>query len=140
MMGLQSTTELMTPLHVHGARTPEEYRALQRQFIANCRRARPTRRVAEPWLSLDSLGAYVTGGKWVVACPCGNKPSAHPDWHLACCFEPECGAIYQGVRFPEDAAAITEILLRRAPRYQSWLPSETLADLVNENARLGIPS
>jgi hypothetical protein len=127
--------EIMTPLHVHGARTPEEYRALQRKFIKQGRIARPALAWSDPAVAPIAPPVFIAGGKWVVRCLCANCPSVHPVWRLACCFE--CGAIYEDLQVPEAAAAIAATLLERAhPSQRNWLPSEDLVRLEAETARL----
>jgi len=78
----------------------------------------------------------VSGGYWVVMCVCGNAPSAHPDWHLACCFE--CGAIYRYLDVPIDRAEIESVLVRRPMAHRHWVVGETVADLARENAAHGV--
>lgn len=131
--------ELYTPLHVHGAATPAEYRAAQRRFLANRRQARPD--LPTPRQPRPAAGpppeAFVSGGKWVIRCSCGNAPSVHPDWRLALCFE--CGASYEGVVIPAQRRAIEQALLTRPQaRQRHWTPGETADDLTAENRRNGV--
>lgn len=136
-MGLLSTTTLMTPLHVHGVRTPEEYRALQRSAIANGKTARPGLNWKEPWPSDRGRSAFVSGGKWIVICDCGNGPSADPEWRLALCLE--CGAVYEDVALPDDRAEIERLLLERAQvSNRHWHRAETVSDLARDNAAHGV--
>lgn len=136
-MALWPSDSLMTPLHVHGARTSDEYRAMQRRIIVNGRALRPALQWREPWVAPAGRAVTVSGGKWVVSCDCGNGPSADPSWRLACCFE--CGAVYERLVFPDEAAEIERLLLAR-PRIgtRHWSPTETAADLARENARQGV--
>lgn len=130
-------TTLMTPLHVHGVRTEADYRALQSQFIARGRQVRPALQWRDPWVCADQPDVFVAGGKWLVACACGNAPSVSPEWRLALCFE--CGAIYEGVTMPPDAAAIEAVLSRRPhPINRAWRRPETVEDLQRENAAHGV--
>ncbi len=79
--------------------------------------------------------AFVSDGRWVVDCLCGNGPSASPEWGVAICCE--CGALYRPT-FPADAAtAETTLLARPWPQQRHYQPDrQTLADLQHENARL----
>jgi hypothetical protein len=136
-MGLWPSDSLLTPLHVHGARTADEYRALQRRVISNGKAQRPALGWREPWVVPGGREAFVSGGKWIVSCDCGNGPSADPTWTIACCFE--CGAVYEDVSFPADAAEIERLLLARAKvGTRHWRVSETAADLARENAQHGV--
>lgn len=114
----------MTPLHVHGARTQDEYRSMQRRAIKNAIAMRPTLEWQEPWLADRGRFAWVSGGSWVVSCDCGNAPSADPDWMLALCFE--CGAVYEQVAFPGNRAEIEAKLLARNPSARHWDVGEIL--------------
>jgi hypothetical protein len=136
-MGLWPSDSLLTPLHVHGARTADEYRAMQRRAITNGKTQRPALGWREPWVAPGAREAFVSGGKWIVACDCGNGPSADRTWQLACCFE--CGAVYEVVVFPDDVAEIERLLLAR-PKVgtRHWRQTETTADLARENAQHGV--
>lgn len=128
---------IMTPLHVNGCRTEAEYRAKQRAAMAKGRARHPQFEWPDPWVCLDPVDVLVSGGKWLVVCRCGNYPSVHPDWRVALCFE--CGAIYEGLTMPEDAADIEAVLVeRQAPANRAWLPHETIAELVAENVERGV--
>ena len=128
---------LMTPVHVHGIRTAEEYRALQRRHLHQVRMARPAWNVPDPQLATEHPPVIVSGGKWLIVCPCGNGPSVHPEWALALCFD--CGKVYEGLTMPEDAAGIEAALMQRPHLWQrQWAPGETVGDLLAENAALGV--
>lgn len=80
--------------------------------------------------------AYVSGGWWVVKCPCGNAPAAHPGgepgWPrpIAVCLE--CGAIYRPT-FPKDHAEAEAALLERPdPATRHYFPHEDCAAWVGE--------
>jgi len=129
--------EIMTPLHLHAARSPLEYRAKQRAYITNGRLSMPALNWRDPWLSLEKPEVVILAGKWICWCECGNYPSVHPEWRLACCFE--CGAIYEGLLVPEDATAIAAVLAKR-PRLgnRAWIPPQTVEDLRAENRAHGL--
>lgn len=129
--------EIMTPLHVHGVRSPAEYRQKQRMYIASARMQAPGLRWRDPWLSLEHPDVLIAAGKWLVWCECGNYPSVHPEWRLACCFE--CGAIYEDLVVPPEAIEIARVLSRR-PKIQNraWLAPQTLDDVRAENVEHGI--
>lgn len=125
----------MTPLHVHSARTPAAYRQQQAQYIAQGRRRYPALRWRDPWVVVLNPAVVVEGGKWLVPCACGNYPSVHPDWQLACCFE--CGAVYEGLVLPAEASAIEQALLERPhPALRAWRPGETAGDLRAQTLRM----
>jgi hypothetical protein len=126
---LWPTDTLLTPRHVHGARTPAEYLQLQARWIKEGMRRLPALTWRAPWRAPDpNPPVFVESGKWLVACPCGNCPSVDPGWRLACCFE--CGAIYDNLVMPSDAAAIQAALLERPhPALRAWRPGETAEDL-----------
>jgi hypothetical protein len=84
---------LLTPLELHGARTPEEYREKQRQFIQKHFALTPRVAPANPPALLD-------GGALRVKCECGNYAVVDPDARLACCFQ--CGLVYEQIDIPED--------------------------------------
>jgi hypothetical protein len=91
-----------------------------------------------PTLSDEVPDVYVEAWKWCVVCAtadCDNRPAY--GWGTACCFD--CGAIYQGLTLPDDAAAITSLLeLRPKLSQRGWLTTETLDDLAAQNAMLGV--
>lgn len=126
------------PLHAHGVRTAEDYRAKQAAHIADLMTARPNGPWGAPHAVAAPVDGYVNGGRWLVRCPCGNTPSASPEWGVACCFE--CGAVYT-VAFPDDRDAIESILVKRpVMRTRNWIPGETVADLDAENVAHGVAS
>lgn len=134
---MQAPTIITGPLFAHGVRTPEEYLARQREFIAQMRAAHPAYRWLDPWDAIGRPAAFISGGRWVLMCACGNAASVDPDWRLAACFE--CGAIYRSIELPADRAAIEAVLLRRPEmRTRNWRLPETLAFLEAENEEHGV--
>lgn len=134
---MQAPVVITGPLHTLGVRTPEEYLERQRQHIAALRAALPEYSWREPWTSLATPAARISGGRWIVDCPCGNANSASHEWMLALCYE--CGAIYRSIVFPENREAIEQALLLRPEwRNRHWAPPETLDDLLAENAAHGV--
>jgi hypothetical protein len=129
--------EIMTPVHLHGVRDALEYRAKQRAYITNGRRTAPALNWRDPWLSLEKPEVLILAGKWICWCECGNYPSVHPLWRLACCFE--CGAIYEGLTMPADAEVIAAVLAKR-PRIatRAWLPPQSVEELRAENRAQGL--
>lgn len=124
------------PLEAHGARTPTEYRARQAQHIADIKVARPELAWRDPFLSSETPTPFVSGGRWVVMCGCGNAPSYDPDWRLALCFE--CGASYERVPPPDRSDHGEAVLMARpAMTQRHWLVGETLRDLIAENIAHG---
>lgn len=109
------------PESVHRVTSPEAYVAWARATHVGL--GGRTADVAESGLTLD---AYVSDGRWVVRCPCGNGPSAHPEWRIAACAE--CGAIHKA-RFPRDWARIEQALLARPYlRWRTCFPTKELAE------------
>jgi hypothetical protein len=93
--------------------------------------------------SLSSpLPAWVSGGRWIVMCPCGGAQLASREDHrFFCvdCLNAQVGGQWRTVSWPDDAAAIEAALLRRPESYtRTWLPTETLTDLLAENAEHGV--
>lgn len=129
------TNVIRRPQHVPGigARTPEEYRALQIKYL------RKTGNPTEPWVSQDPIAAHVGAGAWRVWCPCGEAPPADPEWRLACCSG--CGAIHDQVEFPEEREEIERVLLKRPNHaHRNWQAGETIDGLRRENLAHGDPA
>lgn len=80
---------------------------------------------------------FIVCGKWVVLCACGDAPIASPAWDEARCLQ--CGAIYHGLSWPSERAEIEAALVAR-PRalLRTWVPGETLADILAQNAEHGV--
>lgn len=89
-------------------------------------------------VSVDQPRPYVEAWKWVVHCTtpdCDNRPML--GWGIACCFD--CGAVYQGLVLPDDAPEIERLLgLRPKRSQQTWLLTETLGDLADQNLSIGV--
>lgn len=90
--------------------------------------------VAKIWLCDLPVDAKIEHGRWIALCPnCQTGARTHPDWRMGCCGE--CGCVFRNVVFPPDADAIVAALLKRSVRANhNWLPPETLADILRENA------
>ncbi|MGE3276716.1 MAG: hypothetical protein AB7O67_16515 [Vicinamibacterales bacterium] len=121
------------PRQAHGARTPDEYLAIQRAYLARLS-ASGRAPHAEPF-EAGTADAYVSAGKWKVRCPCGDAPSASPEWDLACCLG--CGAIYRSIAWPENRAAIENLLMVRPRMARHWRPGVSVSALRDENATHG---
>lgn len=129
---MAAPTTITGPLHAHGVKTAKDYLLKQAAHIRDLQNARPDGPWGAPHPVTAPVDALVSGGRWVVVCPCGNAPSASPDWQLACCFE--CGAIYHPT-FPVEREALEALLLARpVTRTRNWAPPESVADLTVENA------
>ncbi|MGE0464598.1 MAG: hypothetical protein AB7Q16_24790 [Vicinamibacterales bacterium] len=130
---------LKSARHVHpGVRTPAEYHARQAQAITEGRRLYPELPWRDPWHSLERPPVFVSGGKWLIECACGNCPAVAPEWEgLACCYE--CGAVYTGLVLPPEADEIERLLVAR-PRLgnRNWVPGEPLELLRLENRMHGV--
>lgn len=127
------------PEWTHGVpTTADELLALQASTIsANARRLPGRYGKVRPHEVSKEIVARCDHGRWVGDCGCGSGVAASPEWSLACCFS--CGAIYRRIVFPKDRAAIVAALAARpAIENQNWLPGETVAQLLAENAAHGI--
>ena len=135
-MGLWPSV-IMTPVHVHGARSEREYEAIQRRLISQGRMAFPSLNWRDPWESADTTGVFIAGGKWLIRCECRNAPSVHPEWKTARCME--CGAVYRDIEMPANASEIEAVLVVRPhPANRAWLWPESVEDLRAENIAHGL--
>ncbi len=137
--------EIGRPQHVHRVNSEQEYRAAASRFLdLNGQPAVLRERNAE-----QQPAAYISDGRWVCDCDCGNCPSASPEWGIAICFE--CGSVWRPI-IPREAEAAELVLLERPnPRNRHYLPAErpavrkglmraeTLDDIKNENVSHGLP-
>ena len=75
--------------------------------------------------------AYHNHGRWVADCLTPYcKEAKLADDPRAC---QNCGRSYE-VRYPADRVLIEAVLARRVvPETRTWIPGETVADLVAEN-------
>lgn len=136
---------LLGPQHVHpGVRTVEDYRRRQAVVMATGRAAYPNLDWPVPWVSADRPAVHVAGGMWQVRCTtpgCQDFPAASREWQTACCLN--CGAIYERLVFPVDAAEIERVLVQRPhlhTRNWNWPePGETVEDLRAQNREQGDP-
>ena len=153
---------LLGPHHLHArVRTVADYRARQAQHLAGVRAAHSNLSIREPWVYSESCAAcggnvddgacvvcaapveptpavFVAGGMWQLRCGCGNCPLVSVDWRVALCYE--CGACYEDLAIPAEAAAIeTVLILRPKAGNRNWLPGETLDTLRAENRAHGLP-
>lgn len=120
----------------HAVRSPAEYRERHAQKISEKANTGSRARVhASP----VPLAARIDAGSWIVDCECGAGNATDPEWGFACCFG--CGAIHEGVTFPDDTVEIAALLvLRPRPRDRAWQPGEAVDTLRRENADLGVRS
>ena len=84
---------------------------------------------------------YHNWGRWVADCPdvaCTNAEEygrGLTDTAFVCS---DCRRISEVV-WPDDRVRITALLdIRPVPSTRNWTPSETVADLVNENLEQGV--
>jgi hypothetical protein len=121
-----------TPVQHHRVDSEAAYVSYAKKFLL--RLGVPPQMVRE---SAERPHAYVSGGSWVVKCPCGNAPSAHPGdgtpaWPqpVAVCLE--CGAVYRPV-FPADREEAEAALLARPdPATRHYFPHRSQAAWVGE--------
>lgn len=107
------------PEIAHGVDSPEAYREHARVFLAKAGMVDVLHEVAE------RPAAFVSDGRWVCGCACGNGPSAHPEWGLAICLE--CGAVLRP-RFPRDWRVVETVLLERPePHQRHHFPDDEVA-------------
>jgi hypothetical protein len=123
------------PPECHGVRTAAEYRALQHDVLRRLVATGLAPATLTPHAGGTAPPPYVSAGRWVLDCPCGNAPSVSVPWDLALCLE--CGAIYTGLAFPPDRPRIETVLLNRQRQQRNWKPPETLADLIEQNCAAG---
>lgn len=117
---------LLTPEEVHHVRTPEAYRADHQRVMVGLNQRFPGQGyqvIAAP----DHPAVFVSGGKWVIVCTCGNAPSVHPAWQLACCYE--CGRVYTNLTMPGIATEVQAVLVEQPMKRRHWTPDQSLADL-----------
>jgi len=119
------------PQQAHGVRSEAEYRRTAKAFLL--------RHGVKPMLVErdDRPTAYISDGRWVIDCDCGNGPSGSPDWGIAICYE--CGSVYRPL-FPVDLTDVEMVLLAR-PRASNrhYHPDrESIADLRRENRAHGL--
>jgi hypothetical protein len=123
-----------------GVRSKADYFAQQKAEIDRRRKMLPNYPWNNPWVYVGPLPAvFVSNGKWLIECPCANCPMLEPEWDgLALCYD--CGAIYEGLALPPDAAEIEAILIKRPKLGQRyWAPGQSLDTLIAINTELGIP-
>jgi hypothetical protein len=92
------------PREAHGVDSPDSYARRAKAFLI--KHGLSTGLQDRP----QTPSAYVSDGRWVVDCDCGNAPSASHEWGLAICFE--CGSVYRP-HFPADRGEIEAELLKR---------------------------
>jgi hypothetical protein len=99
-----------------------------------------------PAMQTEPLAAGLDSGAWLAWCECGAGVGIDPRWAFAGC---SCGRTWEAIAWPAPAllAAIDAVLRLRPPgrirgharRFYSWRPTETVAELVDENRRRGWP-
>lgn len=94
--------------------------------------------------SSQAVAVYVNEARWVVDCPdCGGAQIAsRADRRFMCneCANIAIGGLWRPVVWPSSTVeqGIEKALAPRPPRNAHWLPGETVADLVAENAENGV--
>jgi hypothetical protein len=83
--------------------------------------------------------AYVSHGRWVVQCGCGNCPSAHPGgapgWPEPVAVCVECGAVFRPT-FAESVEDVEAVLLARPEiRTRDYYPTKEIAQRHGVEAR-----
>jgi len=86
----------------------------------------------------EALAAVVNEGRWIVECPycSGAEFASETDPHFMCtaCGNVANGSAWRPVTFPTALRDIEPALDSREQRHQNWLPGETVAVLLAENA------
>jgi hypothetical protein len=141
--------QIGTPRQAHGAASADDYRRMAQRFIGRLGGRKELRKASTRPV------AYVSAGRWVIDCPCGNGASAHPGGEpgypdpIAVCFE--CGVEFRPT-FPTDWEDAEAALLARPnvghrnyfPRLDAALRrgigrAEKARDLEAENEVFGLP-
>lgn len=108
------------PREAHHVGSADEYRTWVLKLRARLAPQQPGLRE-----STTPLPAYVSHGRWVVQCPCGNCPSASREWGIAVCVE--CGVVHP-CDFSERADTVEAILLARpGVLHRDFFPTEAIA-------------
>jgi hypothetical protein len=91
------------------------------------------------------VAAYVNRGRWCARCPwCGSaQVVSETDHRFFCvghegCMNQLAGYKFIPVKWPKAAREIEAVLCKRPRFAQNWLPSESLEDLIAENAENGV--
>lgn len=122
-----------TPTQIHGRpdlgiaiATPEDLLARHLASLA-------TYHKPAPWRCSSPVVAFVSANRWIFTCPhCRGGVSCGPAWPIGCCFE--CGAVFDQIAYPSDAAELEATLIARPGLYtRHWLPHESHRDLVAQN-------
>ena len=108
--------------------TAEHYRRAHEAQMHALREKFPALDFRMPWHAPTNPAPYITTGKWVVACPCGDYPMASPAWNEARCFA--CGAIYQKLKWPRKREAIEAALVARPQALaRRWTPGMSIEEV-----------
>ncbi len=118
-------------LRHHGVTSEASYRAFVARQIQKLRKAGYD--VAIQVVPAPHL-ARVDLGRWILDCDCGAGVAIHPEWPTAGCCA--CGRIYNHIVYLIAPENIERVLMER-PRVETrfWFPTETLAQLEDENVR-----
>ncbi len=80
---------------------------------------------------------YVSEGRALFDCECGNGPHVSREWGLAVCFA--CGLVYTRFLFPVGWSDIDMLMSVRPRRRQNVARGESLAQLSEENRANRLP-
>lgn len=87
-----------------------------------------------PWTG-EAPYVFVSEGRAVINCECGNGPQVSREWCLAVCFA--CGYVYRAFKFPVGWSDIDMLMSVRPRRYQNVEIGDSIEALSEENrARL----
>ncbi len=117
--------------------TPEQVREFWKGYAA---KMRETGRPYTLTRSRRKLHAYVSDGRWVADCECGDGVALWRENPDACCLG--CGTVYSNIEWPDEIEEAERVLsARRSAGDRGWRPheGETLDDLKIENLTRGVP-
>lgn len=92
------------------------------------------------------VAAIVNAGRWIAICDaCGGAEYVDPEMPLlmcASCWNAAHGHQWRTVVLPDETTrvGVEEALLKRPVANRNWQPTETVADLLAENAANGVIS
>jgi len=90
----------------------------------------------------DVTYAEANWGRWIARCPrpyCTNALAlmGPEETIFVCVAEDGCGQVAEIIWPPDPDAIKTLLLMRPVPRTRSWVPGETVDDILIENAAHG---
>jgi hypothetical protein len=121
---------------LNGPRTIHAVNNMPEYFIRQAKSCQQFKTTPHVFLGPCPL-PYVSHGRWVLDCPCGNGCAVDPYWGIALCFE--CGAQFSAIPIPPMIADIEQLLGVRPMSQRNWFPHESVDALVRENVKHNLP-